>query len=65
MTIKADRSAVRLNKLRTFFSKPQNTILVIMAVICTFTTFAPIIAIVEDTLKNRNLRLLDGVEFRF
>ena len=51
MTIKADRRAVRLNKLRTFFSKPQNTILVIMAVLCTFTTFAPIIAIVEDTLK--------------
>ena len=51
MTKKADRSAVRLNKIRTFFSKPQNTILVIMAVLCTLTTFAPIIAIVEDTLK--------------
>ncbi len=51
MTTKADRRAVRLNKLRTFFSKPQNTILVIMAVLCTLTTFAPIIAIVEDTLK--------------
>lgn len=43
--------AVFLNNLKTFFSKPQNTILVIMAVICTFTTFAPIVAIVEDTLK--------------
>ncbi len=51
MTTKADRRAVRRNKLRTFFSKPQNTILVIMAVLCTLTTFAPIIAIVEDTLK--------------
>ena len=40
-----------LNKLKTFFGKPQNTILVVMAIICTFTTFAPIIAIVEDTLK--------------
>lgn len=39
------------NKLRTFFSKPQNTILVVMAVICTLTTFAPVVAIVEDTLK--------------
>ena len=39
------------NKLRTFLSKPQNTILVVMAVICTLTTFAPIIAILEDTLK--------------
>ncbi len=43
--------AIFANKLRTFFGKPQNTILVIMAVICTFTTFAPIIAILEDTLK--------------
>lgn len=51
MTTKADKRAVRRNKLRTFFSKPQNTILVIMAVLCTLTTFAPIIAIVEDTLK--------------
>lgn len=39
------------NKVKTFFSKPQNTILVIMAIFCTFMTFAPIIAIVEDTLK--------------
>ncbi|MBR0231540.1 MAG: iron ABC transporter permease [Clostridia bacterium] len=47
----ANRRAVIWNKIKTFFSKPQNTILVIMAVICTFTTFAPIVAIVEDTLK--------------
>jgi len=39
------------NKLKTFFSKPQNTILVVMAIICTITTFAPIVAIVNDTLK--------------
>ena len=39
------------NKLRTFFSKPQNTILVVMAIICTITTFAPVIAILEDTVK--------------
>ena len=51
MTPKADRRAVRRNRVRTFFSKPQNTILIIMAVLCTFTTFAPIIAIVQDTLK--------------
>ncbi|MBQ0125210.1 MAG: iron ABC transporter permease [Clostridiales bacterium] len=43
--------AITKNKVKTFFSKPQNTILVIMAVLCTFTTFAPIIAILEDTLK--------------
>ena len=39
------------NKIKTFFSKPQNTILVVMAILCTLTTFAPIVAIVEDTLK--------------
>ena len=39
------------NKMKTFFSKPQNTILVVMAILCTLTTFAPIVAIVGDTLK--------------
>ena len=39
------------NKVKTFFSKPQNVILVVMAILCTLTTFAPIIAITEDTLK--------------
>lgn len=39
------------NKVATFFSKPQNTILVLMGLICTFTTFAPIVAILEDTIK--------------
>ncbi len=39
------------NKVKTFFSKPQNTILVVMGILCTLTTFAPIVAIVEDTLK--------------
>ena len=42
---------IRRNNLKTFFSKPQNTILVIMGILCTFSTFAPIIAIIEDTLK--------------
>ncbi len=39
------------NKVKTFFQKPQNTILVVMGLVCTFTTLAPIIAIIEDTLK--------------
>ncbi len=39
------------NNVATFFSKPQNTILVLMGLICTFTTFAPIVAIFEDTIK--------------
>ena len=47
----ASRWTILWNKIKTFFSKPQNTILVIMGIICTFSTFAPIVAIVEDTLK--------------
>ena len=46
-----NRRRVFFNHLKSFFSKPQNTILVIMGIICTITTFAPIVAIVEDTLK--------------
>ena len=46
----ANKWAIFWNKLKTFFSKPQNTILVVMGLICTFTTIAPIIAIIEDTV---------------
>ncbi len=38
-------------KTKTFFSKPQNIILVVMGIVCTFTTFAPIIAILSDTVQ--------------
>ncbi len=47
----ANRRIILWNKIKTFFSKPQNTILVLMGLICTLTTFAPIIAIIEDTIK--------------
>ena len=40
-----------LNNIRTFFSKPYNVILVLTGILVTFTTIAPIIAIVEDTFK--------------
>ena len=42
---------VFLNRLKTFLGKPQNTILVIMAIVTTITTIAPIIAILQDTIK--------------
>ncbi len=42
---------ILLNKMRTFFGKPQNTILVIMAIVCTFTTIAPVVAILKDTVS--------------
>ena len=48
---RTNRSAVRRNKTKTFFSKPHNVILLLMGIVLTFSTVAPIIAIVEDTFK--------------
>ena len=48
---RASRSAIRTNKVKTFFSKPHNVILLLMGLVLTVTTVAPIIAIVEDTFK--------------
>lgn len=42
-------STVRRNKIRTYFSKPHNVILLLMDIVLTFTTVAPIIAIIRDT----------------
>ena len=42
---------VKVNNLKTFFSKPHNVILVLMGIVLTVTTVAPIVAIVQDTLK--------------
>ncbi len=39
------------NKIKTFFSKPQNIILLLFGAVLTFSTVAPIIAIIQDTLK--------------
>ena len=50
-TPRASRSAIRTNKVKTFFSKPHNVILLLMGLVLTVTTVAPIIAIVEDTFK--------------
>ncbi len=50
-TLRASRSAIRTNKVKTFFSKPHNVILLLMGLVLTVTTVAPIIAIVEDTFK--------------
>ena len=48
---RANGSAIRLNKIKTFFSKPHNVILLLMGIVLTFSTVAPIVAIVEDTFK--------------
>ena len=39
------------NRIRTFFSKPQNVILIIFGIMLTFSTVAPVIAIIKDTLQ--------------
>lgn len=39
------------NKIKTFFSKPQNVILLLFGIVLTFSTFAPIVAIVKDTIS--------------
>ena len=50
-TLQASASVVRRNKIKTFFSKPHNVILLLMGIVVTITTIAPIVAIVEDTFK--------------
>ncbi|MCI8870638.1 MAG: iron ABC transporter permease [Lawsonibacter sp.] len=50
-TVRASQSAIWLNKVKTFFSKPHNVILLLMGIVLTFSTVAPIIAIIEDTFK--------------
>ena len=42
---------IRKNKVRTYFSKPYNVILFLFGIVLTITTFAPIVAIVQDTFK--------------
>lgn len=43
-------TAIYKNRVWTYFSKPQNVILLLFGIILTFTTIAPIVAIVKDTL---------------
>lgn len=47
----SNKNKLRLNAIKTFFSKPQNVILVLTGILVTFTTLAPIVAIVQDTFK--------------
>lgn len=50
-TLRPDNRAIFLNKLRTFFSKPYNVILLLLGIVLSVTTIAPIIAIVSDTFQ--------------
>ncbi|MCD8017760.1 MAG: iron ABC transporter permease [Oscillospiraceae bacterium] len=40
-----------LNKFKTYLSKPYNVILLLLGIVLTVTTVAPIVAIVQDTFK--------------
>ena len=51
VALQANPAAVRRNKVKTFFSKPHNVILLLMGIVLTITTVAPIVAIVQDTFK--------------
>ena len=46
-----DKGAIYKNKLKTWFSQPQNVILLLFGIVLTFSTVAPIVAIVQDTFK--------------
>ncbi len=48
---KPDKSAIFKNKVKTWFSQPQNIILLLFGIVLTFSTVAPIVAIVKDTFQ--------------
>lgn len=50
-TLQAGKWTILFNKLKTFLSKPYNVILLLMGIVFTVTTIAPIVAIIQDTLK--------------
>ena len=45
------RAKITFNKLKTFLSKPNNVILLVLGIILSFTTIAPIISIFIDTFS--------------
>ena len=49
--IQPNNRAIFFNKLKTFFSKPYNVILLLLGIVLSVTTVAPIIAIVQDTFQ--------------
>ncbi len=50
-TVKADKGAIFRNKVKTWFSRPQNIILLLFGIVLTFSTVAPIVAIIKDTFQ--------------
>lgn len=50
-TLRASKGRILWNRFVTYLSKPYNVILLLMGIVFTVTTIAPIVAIVEDTVK--------------
>ena len=48
-TLQASKGTILLNKIKTFFSKPYNVILLLFGLVVTVSTIAPIVAILKDT----------------
>lgn len=46
-----NRHVILKNKIKTYFSKPQNLILLLFGIVLTFSTFAPVVAIIKDTFS--------------
>ncbi|NCB62239.1 MAG: iron ABC transporter permease [Clostridia bacterium] len=49
-TLNPSRAKIRFNQFVTYFSKPQNAILLILGIVLSITTIAPIISIFLDTV---------------
>ena len=50
-TLHASKPAILFNRLKTYLSKPHNVILLLLGIVVTITTVAPIAAIVGDTIQ--------------
>ena len=50
-TAPVSRARVRLNRVLTYLSKPQNAILLALGIVLTFSTIAPMISILVDTVS--------------
>ncbi len=47
---RSSRARILLNRIKTYLSKPQNTILLLLGLVLTITTIAPLVSILEDTI---------------
>lgn len=46
----SNSTKIKINNIKTFLSKPQNVILILTGILVSFTTIAPIVAIIRDTI---------------